>query len=122
MILKKTFAENKVSIEKKKNHENDHLSVSSSTTPRLIIIPNCIATFYRHTFISHMKVGRYSNHNEFARDIRRCVGNFLHFNFGPGNSKMRRDVIRVLSNFEEKWNHLKTEVRKSARMCVAVLL
>jgi hypothetical protein len=56
-------------------------------------------------------VGRYSNHNEFARDVRRCVGNFLHFNYGTGNSKMRRDVGRVLFNFEDKWKQLKTEVR-----------
>ena len=59
-----------------------------------------------------MKVGRYSNHNEFARDVRRCVGNFLHYNFGPGNSKMRRDVGRVLSNFEDKWKALRIDVQK----------
>jgi hypothetical protein len=63
------------------------------------------------SFGSHLRVGRYSNHNEFARDVRRCVGNFLHFNYGTGNSKMRRDVGRVLFNFEDKWKQLKTEVR-----------
>ena len=49
MILKKMFAENKVSIEK--DHEDDHLSIAPSTTPRLILTPNCAATFCRHTFI-----------------------------------------------------------------------
>ena len=120
MILKKYLQKIKVSIEK--DHKNYHLSIAPSTTPRLILTPTVSPHFIVTLLFSHMKVGRYSNHNEFARDIRRCVGNFLHFNFGPGNSKMRRDVIRVLSNFEEKWNHLKTEVRKNSRLCVAVFI
>ena len=64
-------------------------------------------------YFSHGRTIRYSNHNEFARDVRRCVGNFLHYNYGAGFSKMRRDVCRVLFNFETSWKLLKVEVRET---------
>lgn len=60
---------------------------------------------------SNGRSGRYSNHNEFARDIRRCVGNFLYFNYNT-QAKIRRNVVTVLTNFEKAWKLLEIEVQR----------
>ena len=54
---------------------------------------------------------RYTSHNEFATDIRRMVANFYIYNYDSGSSKLRRDVIRVLFNFETAWAKLSEEVQ-----------
>jgi hypothetical protein len=61
---------------------------------------------------SNGRLGRYSNHNEFAKDIRRCVGNFLNFNY-DAETKVRRKVITILTEFEKLWELLEIEVNRT---------
>jgi hypothetical protein len=62
---------------------------------------------------SNKGITRYSNHNEFANDVRRVCGNFMRYNYQPTSVKMRKDVGRVLLSFEAAWQRLASEIKQT---------
>ena len=63
--------------------------------------------------VNASKAESYKTINEFLIDVRTIFGNFVWFNYHPASQNLRRDVCRVLYQFESSWFKILEELVKT---------